>query len=667
MASLQVLSETMGDRSAALRAPVANALGDLSHRTAGDVLLPVFVTKRSDGLFVDPPEVWTDQRFLRFADNVFSVGAYFTGLDLASFQRLLYPSEHGAASAAPLRLAADIRTFPPERRDLYKGVRISNDGTSAEYMFAPVFLQVEEPHVPVDDADDGPADVWKRRPVKLVPSRLDFDEFVAHLWVNGVRAGIDEAAVRRSIAKGETERLKVARWIEATSGRDAGIEEKNKSLHRDNSPRLLQNGHIDLSWFKNRFPQVAKDEPLIRKTPRILGDPGRRVTGDVVEPRLPADIDLAALAGPGTRIEERREGQYIIANLSGFVNFDTVSGQLSIAEKIVGREGVSMRTTGNLRLSGENYEEFGEVQEQRIVEGKNMRFHANVYGSVVSRGGVIVLEQNLINGKASSPGGEISALGRASASVIEAQQGKIHLKFAEGCTISGANVFVETATRCHITGNVIEVGTAAGCTISGQSVTIAASTAHKERETVVTVLTPDLSELDKKQAAARKRLGEIAVRLDAERADIDALKKQSEFGSFLALQTKIAIGAVIIGPAQEEGFLRVQARFSPMMQQFRAHGEAVGQLQATIAEIEGQLLELKGAREALGTAVQCTLTRVAGDTVVRSLQRAAGVDVFSSAQFRQLGGKAGGLHASRDRLFVGNTGSFAWQYKAPPQ
>ena len=628
-----------------------------------EILRPAFVTKRSEGLFVETAEIGIDGRFLRFVENVFSVGAYFSGLEFANFNRLLYEMDQGATFGSPVRLAADIRFILPGRRDLYKAVRLGADGKIAEYMFAPVYLEMAGVLPPGESAGDGSPGKAGKNTAAAEPAKLDFDEFVAHLWVNGVRSGIDEAAVRRTIARGETGRLKVAGWIEPKAGRDAGIEEKNKSLHCDNSPRILQGGIVDLSSFKNHFPQVSKDELLVRKTPRALGVPGRKITGDFIEPEPPKDLDLNVLAGPGTRIEERSDGAYIVANMSGFVNFDRASNQISIAEKIVSRNGVSMRTTGNLKLSGDDYEEFGEVQERRTVEGKNMTLHDNVFGSIVSRGGIVLFEQNLVNGKASSPGGEIVVNGRASASVLEAPGGKIHVKHAEGCKISGADVIVESAIQCQIVGNRVEVGTAAGCIIAAQSVIIAVATVHRDRETVVTMLTPNLAANDKKQEAVRKRLAEIQAKIDAVRQEVEAIQGQKEFGSFLAFRDKFAKGEITITPAQKAGFLKVAARFGAQTTQLRTLGEAIAVLQKAHADVEGQLKALAQVRAAAGAEVECAVSSVRGDSVVRILQHDPDVDFLSGEGLQELIVKVRGLDTSRDRLFSGSSGSFSWQYK----
>ena len=120
---------------------------------------------------------------------------------------------------------------------------------------------------------------------------------------------------------------------------------------------------------------------------------------------------------------------------------DPSSKRISIGPKIVSREGVSARTTGNLQLSGE-YEEFGEVQEQRVVEGGSITIHGDVFGKISSRGGTIVLHRNLVGGSAVNTDGDIRMKGVASGAVLQTKKGEITLARAENCVISGTRVLV---------------------------------------------------------------------------------------------------------------------------------------------------------------------------------------------------------------------------------
>eukprot|EP01041_Mallomonas_annulata_P035006 gene35006-57884_t len=197
-----------------------------------------------------------------------------------------------------------------------------------------------------------------------VPSRLDVDEFVADLWGKHIRFGIDIAAVRAVIESGKSERLNVAHRLPAVQGIDAHVIEVSSDLHRSDAPRQLANGKLDLMAFQNRFPQIKKGVRLLKKVPRQDGKTGFELTGIPIQPPVPKDLDLGAMAGPGTVVDTSAEGEFIITLQAGFLSVDPHTQQVSVGDKIVSRDGVSARTTGNLQLAGD-YEEFGEVQEKR--------------------------------------------------------------------------------------------------------------------------------------------------------------------------------------------------------------------------------------------------------------------------------------------------------------
>lgn len=194
---------------------------------------------------------------------------------------------------------------------------------------------------------------------------LDFDEFVAAMWNIHVRFGIDAAVVRGALAGETSESLVVARRLFPVEGRDASVEELT-SLHRDDMPKILPDGRIDLHQFENRFPQVAKNTRLIRKIPCVLGKPGWDIAGNPLLPKAPFDIDIARRAGTGTRVDCTQEGEFIVTEAGGFLYINPANYAFSVTDKIINYQGVNLRTTGNLILSGDEYEEHGEVQEHDI-------------------------------------------------------------------------------------------------------------------------------------------------------------------------------------------------------------------------------------------------------------------------------------------------------------
>ncbi|MBI5751284.1 MAG: DUF342 domain-containing protein [Hydrogenophilales bacterium] len=645
--------EPGSDPTAVPASEVAKPLPEKSEAKASEIVFPSFFNTRSDGLYVDAVRAAADTQFTRFVDGLFAEGFCFSGLDYAVFSRLLYPDAGAATSKVEwLKISNRVAAFPEPRRALYKNVKIKGDAESAEYLFEPVFTELEEGEA--DTPSPAP-------PAQPVPAKLVFDEFVAHLWGQGVRAGLDEKTVRRVIDKGELGPIEVARWIEPTTGQDAGIKEISDALHRDNSPKQLSNGHIDLGQFKNRYPQIARNVALLKKTPRVLGQPGRKISGEIVEPALPKDFDFRALAGIGTQVEQRSDGEYIVSSMEGFLSLDTASNQVSITDKIVSHEGVSMRTTGNLSLTGDDYEEHGEVQEKRTVEGKNMTFCADVYGNLISHGGTITLKQNFSNGRASNPQGKIVVEGRASSTLVEAPGGEIHLHTAEGCTISGKHVIVENAVRCQIVAEVLELGIAEGCAVAAKAVKIGQSGARKDVEAVVSVFIPDLSDFEEQRTALNKQIAESQAGLLKSRREIEALQAQPEFAHFLTLQTKVARGEVKLSPAQQDGFKKVASRFTSQLQQLRQLTEQGKPAQAIISHAQQQLQEMEKQQTAWAQEIRCDIEAITGETVVRTMRIKFGEDLLTGSP-QELLVKLRNLGEPHERLFSGGAGEFGWVY-----
>ena len=396
-------------------------------------------------------------------DRLIQSGRYFTGLDYPVLVQLLYgvgPALPPAALDGSVRFASGTASFDTARRTLYRNPRI-RDGV-AEYSFEPVFA------------------LAPGSPEQHTPARLDVDEFIAHLWGKGVRFGLDLPAIRHAIASmGTAGLVTVATRLAPAPGVDAQIVEVSSDLHRSDAPKQLANGKLDLMSFQNRFPQITPGTRLLKKVPCQPGTPGRDMSGAPVAPPQPADVDLAPMAGAGTRVERTGGGEFLVAQQAGFLNVDPKTQQISVDAKIISHDGVSSRTTGNLQLTGD-YEEFGEVQEMRVIEGEGITIHADVFGKIISRGGLVLLNRNLVGGSATNRRGDITVEGVASGAVIQAKNGTVTLQRAENCIISGTRVRVEHAVNCDIIGDDVNVGQAEGCALAGRQVRVASSTPRRD-------------------------------------------------------------------------------------------------------------------------------------------------------------------------------------------
>ena len=599
------------------------------------------IVRRRDGVYADPSRLGTT--FLAAFDSMLKANYYFTDLDYP----VLIKALHGCGEELPrtstgelkVRFASDFVPFDPARRALYRAVQI--DSGVADYYFEPVFL--------ADPDDPGAAP----RPV-----RLDLDEFIADMWLKGIRYGIDIGAVRAAIESGQAGRVTVARRLDAVPGQDAAIIEVSDDIHRSDAPRLLANGRLDLMSFQNRFPQIQRGVKLLRKQPRAAGQPGYELSGLLIEPAIPADVDLAAFCGLGTAVERTGEGEFLVAQQTGFLSVDPTTSQLSVDDKIVSRDGVSARTTGNLQLTGD-YEEFGEVQEKRVIEGGTITLHADVYGNIISRGGRVLLDRNLVGGSAHNREGDVRVNGLASGAVIQASSGEVVLKRAESCVVSGTLVTIEHAINCEIIGEEVRVGVAEGCAIAGLHVTVETCAPWRQSDMVVYALRPDCAALDKVLGEVRQRVAELGELAARRQAELERLTAQPEVRRYVALAARVRKGELVLSPEQAPHFQKMAAALGPAL-------KAIGQLQkdmkATLSDQQmGQKMvaQLEQQRSDGDGAATIELRALQGDTQVRTLAfRPDGGSAYDLAP-RDIKARLRGS-ATAPALFAGDRGAFTW-------
>ncbi|MGZ3184649.1 MAG: flagellar assembly protein A [Telluria sp.] len=599
------------------------------------------IIKRGDGIYADPLALGPT---LQAAVTAVFADSYFSGLNYRVLIKALYdygPEFAKSASGEPLvRFAAAIEPFDPARRQLYRAVKIS-DG-KAEYYFEPVFL----PN-PAEPESPG------------VPALLEFDEFVADMWNKGIRFGIDEAAVRAAIAANKADRVIVARRAEAVPGRDAQIVEISDDLHRNDAPRQLANGKLDLNSFQNRFPQIKEGVRLLRKIPRAPGAPGFELSGIPLEPAVPQDVELAPLAGPGTTIQNMEDGEYLVSTMAGFLNIDTTNGQLSVDDKIISREGVSARTTGNLQLTGD-FEEFGEVQEMRMVEGENITIHADVFGNVVSRGGTVALNHNLVGGSAVNARGDILVKGVASNAVVQAAQGAVKIGRAEGCTISGTRVEIEHAVNCEIMADELVIKTAEGCAVGARSVRIESAGPRRQSEMLVYALLPDNAKIDEVIGLLEQRVGEFEQMAAARQAEMDALTNEPDVRKYVMLASKIRKKELILTPEQVPQFQKMALAVGPQLKQIGKISLDVKAAQTECQSGRDLLAKLVEQKNSAAGASSVHLAMLTGEVVVRTLRfNPDGSSVYHLPP-KDIKARLRSVSPGGERIFFGSSGSVEW-------
>ena len=595
--------------------------------------------RRPNGVFADPAVLGTT--ILAAVDSVLRSGRYFTGLNYPVLLKALFDSGPdlplGPDGVPLVRLADDIVPFNLQRRPLYRAVRIA--GAEAEYVFEPVHL----------GGSDGQPEV---------PARLDVDEFVADMWLKGIRFGIDIGAVRGAIASGNAGRIVVARRLEPVAGEDANVIEVSEDIHRSNAPRQLANGKLDLMCFQNRFPQVKGGTRLLQKLPPRVGTAGFEISGLRIEPAAPRDLDFSTYAGEGTGIDKGRDGEYLVATRAGFLNVDATTRQISVGDKIVSRDGVSARTTGNLNLTGD-YEEFGDVQEKRVIEGTSITVHGNVYGELVSRGGTVRLCANLVGGRATNKAGDIVVDGVASSAHLQALAGTVSLQRAENCVISATRVRIAHAVNCEIIADELHVGRADGCALAARTVRIDATAPWRDSEMLVYAMAADCGRIDEVLGQVRVRLAQIAGVVNHHKAELAQLCARPEVRRYLEIAGKVRSGEMSLTPAQNAQLRQMGQVVAPDLQKIGEVSNARKAAEAEQAEGQALLARFEAQRAERAVSTRLHIGHLDGDTQVRRLPYDPDGACFYHLAPREIKLRLRGAEGTR--LHAGAGGSYEWQ------
>ena len=633
-----------------------------------EFIFPAFIVRRAGGVYLDMRALSLATGGLElFVDRLFGEGMFFAGLDYAALQRLLYDPDWLSAmqnKTVEARIADKISEFKVERKALYHELRLLDDGKRAEYFFEPVSL-TESYQVPVygepDEQGITPL-IDHATKTRLVPAKLDFDEFVADMWLKGLKYGLDVNAIRAAIASSASSRITIAYHLAPTPGHDAEILEVCPDLHRDNSPRILLSGKADLRVFKNRFPQIGKGKRLLKKIPRVLGKPGYKVTGEVIEPSMPSDLDLYQLASLGTAVVQEKDGEYIAATMDGFLTIDIKSNLISVAEKIETDSGISIRTTGDLVLDVDEFVEHGEVQEGRRVEGKHMTFLADVFGTIISNGGNIFIAGCLSGGRAVSAGGNVTLGSNVSRSVILAHEGMVTVHYCEHSTLIGRIVNVEHAVNCEIIADEVNVELSEGCMIAAEQVRIGCAGERRGKETLVTLLIPDLTDIDGKIVELKKRIAEDKENNAKKIRELEALKADQDFAKYMTLHERIKSGAIKLTAEHAINWRKMVEKNAKSSAQYVKLRTELAVLAASVKDAGAELFKVVAEREALGAGIGCEIHNLNGQTTGQTMKCPNGADFFSGKTANDIRTLLHKMDSHKARIFSEDEGSINWKY-----
>jgi hypothetical protein len=628
---------------------------------------PDYLSTRADGLYITLSKFHSGTDFKVFIDEIFSSDFRFADLNYDIFQKLLYDDEWLTTMQAKnvdVKIASGIAVFPQNRRALYKSVKVLDRGKQAEYVFEPVYIEttIEEPVYGETD-ENGVAPIINNVGSKVLqPATLNIDEFIAVMWAKGIKYGILIDEVRKAIEERTVGLKTVALCLLPVEGKDADILEVCPDLHRDNSPKTLLNGKADMRAFKNRFPHIAKGARLLKKIPRVMGKHGYKVTGEVIEPAIPKDLNLLALASTGTTAVLESDGDYIVAQMDGFLNIDPMTNTISITEKIETTAGVSMRTTGDLNLNVEEFVEHGEVQEGRVVKGRHMTFKADVFGNLISTGGNITVDGNLTGGMADASNGNVN-INRASRSTVHALKGEVTAKYCENCTVIAQIIRIEQAINCELIADEIYAENIAGCMLVGKSIKVASSSDSKSREALITMIIPDLSELDQSVFKINSKISAAKEEIASKQRDIEVLRTDPDFAKFMGLYDRIKSGEIKLTTDQTENWQKLVTKNAKAWNQLEALNKQILALERVRTESEEEIAKINQIRDTAGVGLTCTIDHISGHTSGQTMTSAYGLQDFVNMSSNNIKVTLQNVDHRKTKIFSTDEGSVNWSYK----
>ena len=266
--------------------------------------------------------------------------------------------------------------------------------------------------------------------------------------------------------------------------------------------------------------------------------------------------------------------------------------------------------------------EYAEVPEGRTVHGHDMVFHAPVYGELVSDGGTVALENTLGWGSVINPAGRITSGKRAFNATLQAPGGTVEIARAESCLIIGRDVTLHEAVKCQIFAHTLRIGTASGCMIAGRHIDICQAKPYKHEPTMITMVVPDMPNLDETLHPIRVDMADMAQQVAALSERIDAWKADVALTHYLSIRAKVRAGMIALSDEQAQSYVLMEQRLEETAQALEASVAERRPVARALAAATAHVDALHAEQAARLADCRCDIARVSGETIVRQLLEA---------------------------------------------
>ena len=253
---------------------------------------------------------------------------------------------------------------------------------------------------------------------------MDPDEMIRQIQANGIKYGIDNAAIRDFVTNRRyCTDLVFAQGRAPVAGHDAKVEyffNTNTSL----KPAMNEDGTVDYKNLDN-ISHVQEGQLLARITPEDPGVPGMDLFANLIKPPQVKSKKL----NTGNNIRMSEDGLEIYSTVMGHANL--IGGQVFVSDIYEIPADVD-NSTGDIKYSG-NVQVKGNVKTGfSIITDGDIVVDGVVEGATLKAGGQIVLKRG------------VQGMQKA---VLEAES-NIVAKFIEGATVKCGG-YIETESILH--------------------------------------------------------------------------------------------------------------------------------------------------------------------------------------------------------------------------
>lgn len=288
-----------------------------SSSEVSDLRFPSFVVQNESGFSINLEFLFDREVLLQFLNYIFDEKYYFSDMNYIGIMKILYDFEKTKTDfcqnmkklgkTPEIKIASGIKKFDEKRIPLYRKPIIAKNGQSAEYFFGPAYIE----------------EIGENGKMKEVQTKIDMDEFIAAMWSQGIRFGLEIRDIKQAIHEDKQVRIIIAREKNPIAGKDAVLEPAI-SFDIKLGIKETNRAKVDMLVYEQSYVHIEKDIPLYKKIPREQGSLGWTIHGEQIDPETPKDFSIDSYVGIGVRVETRNGIDYLVSIYSGFPRMEEV-------------------------------------------------------------------------------------------------------------------------------------------------------------------------------------------------------------------------------------------------------------------------------------------------------------------------------------------------------